>query len=35
MVPISDGIKQIGVVINLESTIKNEGRELSVPLKKR
>ncbi len=28
MVPISDGIKQIGVVVNLESTIKNEGREL-------
>src|SRR5690554_375093 len=28
MVPITDGIKQIGVVINLESTIKNEGREL-------
>ena len=28
MVPITDGIKQIGVVINLESTMKNEGREL-------
>jgi len=28
MVPISDGIKQIGVVINLESTIQNEGRDL-------
>ncbi|MDN3687621.1 preprotein translocase subunit SecA [Cyclobacterium jeungdonense] len=28
MVPISDGIKQIGVVINLESTLNNEGREL-------
>ena len=28
MVPISDGIKQIGVVINLESTINNEGRDL-------
>ncbi|WP_162342442.1 preprotein translocase subunit SecA [Cyclobacterium salsum] len=28
MVPISDGIKQIGVVINLESTLQNEGREL-------
>lgn len=28
MVPITDGIKQIGVVINLESTLKNEGREL-------
>ncbi|WP_163380659.1 preprotein translocase subunit SecA [Cyclobacterium sp. SYSU L10401] len=28
MVPISDGIKQIGVVINLESTISNEGRDL-------
>lgn len=28
MVPITDGIKQIGVVINLESTVNNEGREL-------
>ncbi|MBS9523568.1 preprotein translocase subunit SecA [Litoribacter alkaliphilus] len=28
MVPISDGIKQIGVVVNLESTIENEGRDL-------
>ncbi|WP_143959429.1 preprotein translocase subunit SecA [Litoribacter populi] len=28
MVPISDGIKQIGVVVNLESTIANEGRDL-------
>ncbi|WP_209331193.1 preprotein translocase subunit SecA [Lunatimonas salinarum] len=28
MVPISDGIKQIGVVINLESTVNNEGRDL-------
>lgn len=28
MVPISDGIKQIGVVINLESTLSNEGRGL-------
>ncbi|MBD8488635.1 preprotein translocase subunit SecA [Echinicola sp. CAU 1574] len=28
MVPITDGIKQIGVVINLESTISNEGRDL-------
>ncbi|SHM31504.1 preprotein translocase subunit SecA [Cyclobacterium lianum] len=28
MVPISDGIKQIGVVINLESTINNDGRDL-------
>lgn len=28
MVPITDGIKQIGVVINLESTIENEGRDL-------
>lgn len=28
LVPISDGIKQIGVVINLESTIQNEGRDL-------
>jgi preprotein translocase subunit SecA len=28
MVPITDGIKQIGVVINLDSTIQNEGRDL-------
>ncbi len=28
MVPISDGLKQIGVVVNLESMLKNEGREL-------
>ncbi|GGZ18305.1 protein translocase subunit SecA [Echinicola pacifica] len=28
MVPITDGIKQIGVVCNLESTITNEGRDL-------
>ncbi|EOZ95992.1 Protein export cytoplasm protein SecA ATPase RNA helicase [Indibacter alkaliphilus LW1] len=28
MVPITDGIKQIGVVINLESTVNNEGRGL-------
>ena len=28
MVPISDGIKQIGVVVNLESTVNTEGREL-------
>lgn len=28
MVPITDGIKQIGVVINLESTIEHEGRDL-------
>ena len=28
MVPITDGIKQIGVVVNLESTLQNEGREL-------
>lgn len=28
MVPISDGIKQIGVVCNLENTIQTEGREL-------
>lgn len=28
MVPISDGIKQIGVVVNLESMLSNEGREL-------
>ncbi|TXE14590.1 preprotein translocase subunit SecA [Algoriphagus aquimarinus] len=28
MVPISDGIKQIGVVANLEETVNSEGREL-------
>ncbi|MBN3581529.1 preprotein translocase subunit SecA [Algoriphagus aestuarii] len=28
MVPISDGIKQIGVVVNLEAMIASEGREL-------
>jgi preprotein translocase subunit SecA len=28
MVPITDGIKQIGVVINLDSTIQHEGRDL-------
>jgi len=28
MVPVTDGLKQIGVVINLESTLANEGREL-------
>lgn len=28
MVPISDGIKQIGVTVNLEAMIRNEGREL-------
>jgi preprotein translocase subunit SecA len=28
MVPISDGLKQIGVVVALESTIQNEGRDL-------
>jgi preprotein translocase subunit SecA len=28
MVPISDGFKQIGVVVNLESVVKNEGRDL-------
>ncbi|MBN7814415.1 preprotein translocase subunit SecA [Algoriphagus pacificus] len=28
MVPISDGIKQIGVVVNLEGMINSEGREL-------
>jgi preprotein translocase subunit SecA len=28
MVPITDAIKQIGVVINLESTVNNEGRDL-------
>jgi preprotein translocase subunit SecA len=28
MVPITDGVKQIGVVINLESTLNNQGRDL-------
>jgi preprotein translocase subunit SecA len=28
MVPISDGFKQIGVVVNLDSVVKNEGRDL-------
>ncbi len=28
MVPISDGIKQIGVVCNLETTVQSDGREL-------
>ncbi|AGA77695.1 preprotein translocase subunit SecA [Echinicola vietnamensis] len=28
MVPITDGIKQIGVVCNLQSTLDNEGRDL-------
>ena len=28
MVPITDGVKQIGVVINLESAVKNEGSDL-------
>jgi preprotein translocase subunit SecA len=28
MVPISDSFKQIGVVVGLESTVKNEGRDL-------
>ncbi|MGY6520811.1 MAG: preprotein translocase subunit SecA [Mongoliitalea sp.] len=28
MVPITDGIKQIGVVINLESTLQHDGRDL-------
>ena len=28
MVPISDGLKQIGVTVNLDSMIRNEGREL-------
>lgn len=28
MVPITDGLKQIGVVINLESTLEHEGRDL-------
>lgn len=28
MVPITDGAKQIGVVINLESTVQNQGRDL-------
>ncbi|UCS94751.1 preprotein translocase subunit SecA [Echinicola marina] len=34
MVPITDGIKQIGVVINLESTLANEGRDLIRALEK-
>jgi preprotein translocase subunit SecA len=28
MVPITDNFKQIGVVVNLESTVQNEGRDL-------
>ncbi|MCH7397969.1 preprotein translocase subunit SecA [Belliella sp. DSM 107340] len=28
MVPITDGLKQIGVVVGLESTVTNEGRDL-------
>ena len=28
MVPISDGFKQIGVIVNLDSVVKNEGRDL-------
>ncbi|MCH7401501.1 preprotein translocase subunit SecA [Belliella kenyensis] len=28
MVPITDSIKQIGVVVNLESTVNNQGRDL-------
>ncbi|WP_194775076.1 preprotein translocase subunit SecA [Pararhodonellum marinum] len=28
MVPITDGLKQIGVVVNLESTLQNQGRDL-------
>ncbi len=28
MVPISDGVKQIGVVVNLEDTLESEGRKL-------
>ncbi len=34
MVPISDGIKQIGVVVNLESMLANDGRELVRSLEK-
>jgi preprotein translocase subunit SecA len=34
MVPISDGLKQIGVVVNLESMLANDGRELVRSLEK-
>lgn len=34
MVPISDGLKQIGVVVNLESMLANGGRELVRSLEK-
>lgn len=34
MVPISDGIKQIGVVVNLEKMLETEGRELIRSLEK-
>lgn len=34
MVPISDGLKQIGVVVNLESMLANNGRELVRSLEK-
>ncbi|MGM0943951.1 MAG: preprotein translocase subunit SecA [Bacteroidota bacterium] len=34
MVPISDGIKQIGVVVNLERMLETEGRELIRALEK-
>ncbi|NVJ86408.1 MAG: preprotein translocase subunit SecA [Algoriphagus sp.] len=34
MVPISDGIKQIGVVVNLEKMLESEGRELIRSLEK-
>jgi preprotein translocase subunit SecA len=34
MVPISDGLKQIGVVVNLESVLANDGRELVRSLEK-
>ncbi|NVK50214.1 MAG: preprotein translocase subunit SecA [Cyclobacteriaceae bacterium] len=34
MVPISDGIKQIGVVVNLEKMLASEGRELVRSLEK-
>jgi preprotein translocase subunit SecA len=34
MVPISDGMKQIGVVVNLESMLANDGRELVRSLEK-
>ena len=34
MVPISDGIKQIGVVVNLEKMLSSEGNELIRSLEK-